>query len=76
MAAKSKGRYLCTEPCWHNGHRYRKGEVAFFGPDEFPVRNIRDKLGDRKELAHFELLEDGKPIPEPPSPAVKKSKAE
>lgn len=42
--------YVCTVPCWHNGHKYKKGQiVSVVSGKELPHHK-------NKKLAHFEKV--------------------
>jgi hypothetical protein len=41
-------RYICTLPCFHNGHRFRRGDVFSGSEDMLPHTE--------GELRHFEVL--------------------
>ncbi len=58
------GRYQCIQPCWHNGHKYRMGEIAEF-TDDFPKHGPKHKQAG--QLAHFRLISGDVPaIPSAP----------
>lgn len=57
-------KYECITPCWHDGSKYKKGDVATFKAGEGP----RDKKG---LIRHFVLIE---PDPEHKKPQEHESK--
>lgn len=49
-------KFICNQPCWHNGHRYRLGDLVEGNVTEMP----RTRKGT---LLHFAVIEEGAPIP-------------
>lgn len=57
-------RFICTTPCWHNGHRFRMGQVTE-GKEENMPKNKEGKS------VHFERLDNVIPVnPEPSGPGI------
>ena len=54
--------YVCVNPCWHNGRRWRKGQTGTF-TDDFP----KDAKGN---LMHFEEINPAAPPPPPEEDVV------
>lgn len=42
-------RYICTNPCWHMGSKYRLGEEGMFTEDELPKNHAG-------EICHFKKV--------------------
>jgi hypothetical protein len=49
-------KFICKQPCWHNGHRYRLGDLVEGDATQMPHTK-------RGELRHFTKIENGEPIP-------------
>ena len=50
------GKYLCVNPCWHGGKKWKKGEIAEFSSDDVPRHNMNHKK-DAGGLAHFTAID-------------------
>jgi len=43
------GQFVCIMPCWHQGKKWRKGDLATFGEGEEPKSS-------KGKIVHFELV--------------------
>lgn len=55
-----KAKYFCVTPCWHEGHKYRRGDEEMFSESEVP----KDKEGN---MVHFKRVNPAEPPPEKPA---------
>ena len=50
--------YVCMRECWHNNHKYKRGQAVMFFEDELP-RHVDGTI------AHFELIGPDTDVPPP-----------